>query len=1002
MKNLFRKWVLAHGQWLAGAIAITAATLHAATPPQVQTLGGGPNQLSPARSGNANGDTFNVAKFNNPYAVAIDTNGNLLIADRANNKVRKVARPGEGDSITSTFASRLPAPVGIDVDRSNYVFVVTYGDGRMRVFNGSGSLLRTVSGLVRPTALVLDTNGNAYVTELGGDVKRIAPDGSIETIATGFVKPQGIAILLNGLLAVSESGTHTIYTVNPVTGATAIYAGGNGAGFNDGPGEGSQFNKPYKLATAPNGALVVADRANHRVRVIATNRVVSTLYGVPKNQWSRVFPGWVDGDGGDNGVAAAHDPIGVVVSHDGTVYVTEIYWDLLRQVTETGLANTNIVINTNGNGTNITILLPAPLFSPTYGYFPFGVTVTVTSAAPVYYTTDGSEPTTNSLSVPLTNGIGTFVFAESRRDLRSLRLKALIPDGYSPTVGGLETPRNEVLVPRDFIAGSRANILVPVVCNLRSGARVQSFQYRVEITPENGGPPVLPYFDAVSILTNDFVQLVTPAKDIKGASFTVLPYVYTNTGVTTRGLVVTASGPEANVDFTDFSTTALLRVPIDPSAVSGHTYRVDVLYPSATSDGYQADLPLTNGPSRRITIGSIPWLVGDTAPGVGYNAGEFGNRDLVNSDANSVLFATVGLRAPFEFSDAFNAMDAYPPEPAGLPDGNGILEYLDWQVVLERSLRLDPNNFLRFWVDGGIIDYVPTSLSYDGRNKASGGAKSGEAPVAPGDVWTRGATLSADNLYNRPQGLVDVPIRIKVATNTTVAGLCFRVLVEAEDGAPAPADVTVEALMGGSAFQALPGAANNDLVCSWTMVPSPALHLNGAATIARLRFRIPAGAAAGHHYTVRIVRPSGAEDKQTPVLFDSIPGSVWVLWTPDASAARLTSDEWRVNFFGPTNSPAAADDADPDGDGASNAQEYTDGTNPVDALSVLQLWQNTEGDVLRLSWLSAPNKVYVIDGANSAGGPWTAVISGVVGDGYVQQVNAPPPRAPFYRIRVQP
>src|SRR5688572_19482136 len=158
MKTLFRKW-----RGLPVAIALAASTLAAHAAVQVKTLGGGPNQTSPSRSGSANGDTFRHAKFNNPYSIAIDTNGNLYVADKSNNKVRKITKPGAADSLTSTFASRLPGAVGVAVDSSNLIYVITQNDGRLRVFTSGGTLVRTVSGLVKPTALALDGNGNVYV-----------------------------------------------------------------------------------------------------------------------------------------------------------------------------------------------------------------------------------------------------------------------------------------------------------------------------------------------------------------------------------------------------------------------------------------------------------------------------------------------------------------------------------------------------------------------------------------------------------------------------------------------------------------------------------------------------------------------------------------------------------------------------------------------------------------------------------------------------------------------
>jgi len=305
MKNLFRNW-----RGLQVGIAIAISTLAAQAVVQVKTLGGGPNQTSPARTGATDGDTLLNAKFNAPFAVATDSSGNLYIADRNNGKIRKISRPGSGDSLTSTFVSRLLLPVGVAIDASNTIYVVTQRDGKLRKFNSSGSLIGTISGLVNPTGLALDVSGNIFVTELGGTVQQIGPDGTLTLVTSGLNRPRGVAVLKSGLLAVSESGNHAIDIVDPLTGATTVLAGGNGAGFNDGPADMARFNQPYGVAAAPNGSVVVADRLNHRVRIVDTNGVVSTLYGVPRSQWHRPFAGWADGPGGVDGTAAARDPVG--------------------------------------------------------------------------------------------------------------------------------------------------------------------------------------------------------------------------------------------------------------------------------------------------------------------------------------------------------------------------------------------------------------------------------------------------------------------------------------------------------------------------------------------------------------------------------------------------------------------------------------------------------------------------------------------------------------------
>ena len=919
------------------ACAIAAAPLFAPLTAravvQVQSLGGGPNSSSPARAGFGDGPTLANAKFSNPFSVALDTSGQLFIADRDNGKIRRVSKPGASDSVTTTFVSRLAQPVGVAVDRSNCVYVVTQRDGRLRKFNSSGLLLTNISGLRAPTALALAADGSVFITELGGTVRKISVTGVISTITNGLSKPRGITILADGTLAVTESSAHRVTLINPFTGATTNIAG-SGKGFADGDGPSAKFNTPHGIVVAPNGALVVADRLNNRVRVIDTNYNVTTLYGIPKAQWSHelggFFPGWVDGAGGADGVASARDVVGLTITTNGTLYSTENYWDLIRAGTGTGLVPTNNFITiTNLDSTNVFIVLPTPTFSPRSGYFPFGVNITVTSAAPVYYTTDGTEPTTNSRSVVLSNYVGTLRFSDSLRDLTSLRLKALTENGRSPTVSGTAATVSEFGVPRDFVAGSGSTILVPVVANLRPGQHIRSFQFRVEITPLGSAPPVLDSMQAVP--PNDFIPLVTPAAPGAVSTPTALPFTIDST----RLLLVSASSTNANVDFQNFAATVVVRVPIDPSAVEGDTYRVEVKYPSATSDGFSEEVPIVPGPARTITVRSIPWIVGDVSPASGYNAGEFGDGDLRNADFTPVLFASVGLRVPYPFSDVFNAMDAYPPEPNASPGGDGVLGNNDWQIILSRSLRFDPANWARRWMNGGELGSLQTNLTSSTASAFAFPLKkqAAKAPAAVADgPWQRGATLSAANVFNTPSGLCEVPVSLFVAPGQSVGGLCFRVVVEAENGAPAVTDLSFSAGRGQNGFLSLPGATPNDLVCAWSMVPSspfvPALQGNNL--LGRVRFNIPVQTAppGQHHYTVRFLHPSGSVNLQTAVSFEGIPGSAWPYWTPAQPGAR-TSDEWRQNYFGALDDPNGADEADPDGDSVPNWQEYLNGTNPL-------------------------------------------------------------------------
>ena len=294
--------------WLLGLgliFLVSATSLQAQV--SVNTIGGGPLTLSDSGAGNANGGTFLDSQFNNPVGMALDSLGNLYVADSSNNSVRKITKPGNKvESITSTaitnsVATPVLTPVAIVIDRGDNLYVLTQADGAIRKYNPSGTLLATITtALTSPTALAMDARTNFFVTELGGALKQITPAGVVTTRITAisgtFSAPRGLAFFDTNNLAISDTGNHAIKLLLLVNNTVITFAGGNGAGFADGDADTAQFNSPYQLASAPNGSLIIADRLNHRVRALTPEGTVGTVYGVDTNGWfSEFYPGWQDG-----------------------------------------------------------------------------------------------------------------------------------------------------------------------------------------------------------------------------------------------------------------------------------------------------------------------------------------------------------------------------------------------------------------------------------------------------------------------------------------------------------------------------------------------------------------------------------------------------------------------------------------------------------------------------------------------------------------------------------
>jgi hypothetical protein len=349
--------------------------LHAATPPQVTTLGGGTlNPPNPPFYGTNDGNTYTDAQFHNPAGMALDPSGTFLfLADYDNSAIRLISDVGNtANSTTVTYIPSnivdavIPGPTGIDhplavtVDSATNIFVLNHGNGTngtIIAFSGiymndnffdQGPTL--VANLVNATAMTMDVNDNLYVTVNSNTVIRVTPVGNsavvttvgtvaTTAVATNSVSLQGIALMANGNLALTDAGNNGVWLMTPA-GSVSSLAGFNGPG--DNIGRPARFFAPKGISAAGNGALVVADNGNHKVKIIDQNGVVTLLYGVSSNLWvsgGNSYPGFFDGPGATTkGSAEARLPVGVLVAPNGNVYTTEDYYHVLREVTQTGLS----------------------------------------------------------------------------------------------------------------------------------------------------------------------------------------------------------------------------------------------------------------------------------------------------------------------------------------------------------------------------------------------------------------------------------------------------------------------------------------------------------------------------------------------------------------------------------------------------------------------------------------------------------------------------------------
>ena len=166
-----------------------------------------------------------------PNDVALDSAGNVYIADTMNNRIRKVS----GGIITTVAgngtaaSSELSGPTAVAVDSAGNVYISDTGNKCIREVTPAGAITTFVSGLSNPGAIAVDPAANLYFAD--GALIRKFSGGTLTTIAGAgvFTNPQGIAVDSTGNLYVSDSqpgsGSGVIRLMSPNS-APRIAAGG--------------------------------------------------------------------------------------------------------------------------------------------------------------------------------------------------------------------------------------------------------------------------------------------------------------------------------------------------------------------------------------------------------------------------------------------------------------------------------------------------------------------------------------------------------------------------------------------------------------------------------------------------------------------------------------------------------------------------------------------------------------------------------------------------------
>lgn len=274
----------------------------------------------------------------------------------------------------------------------------------------------------------------------------------ISTLATGFSFPEGMAREAGGNLLVADSAAHVVRRVTP-SGEKSVVAGTGVAGFSGdgGPAAQAQLNHPSDVAVTADGTVLIADEGNNRIRRLATDGTIATIAGTGAGGYA--------GDGGPAIAAELDEPSDVATTADGSLYVIDRANHALRRIGPDGVVTTVAGNGTPGFAGDGGVATSAKLHSPrdvavredgavfiadggnhrVRRIDPSGVIQTVAGDGADAYRGDGGKATEASLDtpsavVPLPDG--GFLIA----DAGSAVLRKVSPDGLIATVGGTGTP----------------------------------------------------------------------------------------------------------------------------------------------------------------------------------------------------------------------------------------------------------------------------------------------------------------------------------------------------------------------------------------------------------------------------------------------------------------------------------------------------------------------------------------------------------------------------------
>ena len=261
------------------------------------------------------------ASLHSPFGLAFDASGNLYFADMVNQRIRKVDTNGIITTVAGNGTSGSP------------------GDG--------GAAIN--ANLYNPAGVAFDAVGNLYIADQNNSrIRKVDTSGFITTVAGNSVQeggysgdggaatnanlhyPSGVTFDAFGNMFIADSSNNRIRMV-ATNGIITTVAGG-GSGGDGGAATNASLNFPSGVAFDPFGNLYISDDNNNRIRKVDTNGIISTVAGNGSATYA--------GDGGAATNASLYSPQGVTCDVFGNLYIADQSNSRIREVDTNGIITT--------------------------------------------------------------------------------------------------------------------------------------------------------------------------------------------------------------------------------------------------------------------------------------------------------------------------------------------------------------------------------------------------------------------------------------------------------------------------------------------------------------------------------------------------------------------------------------------------------------------------------------------------------------------------------------